>query len=234
MNNEQQPYSSGSDNPQDGMFQENSLDQSGQKHSFDMSQSDLVEAETAEQTYGSEKNSRVQKSTVMLMVACVLGVGGIYFFGAHNKSESGPVIDEEVEAKVDVALAKFQNNTAKSGKNILKDSEAMVKTFYEYSVKQQVGLDDLQRDPFARAAENKGPVVESDDAKQARIRRLLNEKLIDVKLQSILQGPNGGRCLVNGEVYGQGQIVRNVFTVKEITSDQVVLEAKGLTFTLKM
>lgn len=234
MNNTQQPYPSGSDDPQDGVFQENSLDQSGQGQGFDMSQSDLLEAETAEQTYGSEKTNRVQKGTVMLMIACVLGVGGIYFFAAHNKTESGPVVDEEAEAKVDLALAKLENSKAESGQNILKDSEKMVQTFYEYSEKQQVALDDLNRDPFTRAVEAKGPVVESDDVKQAKMRRILNEKLVDVKLQSILQGPNGGRCLINGEVFSQKQIVRNIFTVKEITNDQVVLEAKGLTFTLKM
>ena len=232
-----QSFTTDFNQPQDdeAVFQENSLEASGQEFG-DMTQSDLVEAETAEAAYNVKgKANNIQRSTLILMITCILGVGGIYLFGTKSKPSDQPTVDQEVEAKVDMALAKLQNNREKAEtQKLFKDSEDMVKTFYEYPVKQQVALEELRRDPFAREMKDAGPIVESDDVIQARMRRKLNEKLTNVKLQSILQGPNGGRCLINGDVYELKQKIFDTFTIKAIQNDKVVLEAQGLDFVLTM
>lgn len=238
MNKKDEPsFGMDFDQGQDGElgFEENSLE-AGSQDFNDMTQSDLVEAETAEAAYDVKgKTNNIQRSTMIIMVTCLLGVGGIYLFSTKNKPSDQPTVDTEIEAKVDVALAKLQDHQAKAkSQKLFKDSEDMVKTFYEYPAKQQVKLDELQRDPFAREVKDAGPIVESDDVIQARLRRKLNEQLVNIKLQSVLQGPSGGRCLINGTVYGLQQIVLDTFTIKDIQDEKVILEAEGLDFELTM
>ena len=71
-------------------------------------------------------------------------------------------------------------------------------------------------------------------AMRARQKGELSKKLANVKLQSVIQGPQGGKCLVNGEVYSREDTLLGQFKIKEINDDSVILMANDFEFVLSM
>ena len=196
----------------------------------------LAEAATAESSYGGPSQNRsVQKGTIIIMLACLLGVGAIYFFSFRNRVEEVSKKDQDVEAQVDKVLARLMDKVeqAKSRK-LFEDTQEMVDTFYAYSAKQQVALKELRRDPFILPS-RQGP-DEGEDLSVIRARQKgeWSKKLANVKLQSVIQGPRGGKCLVNGEVYSREDTLLGQFKIKEINDDSVILIANDFEFVLSM
>ncbi len=217
---------------QDGFLAENEIETNLPVDG--MTDSDLLEAQTAETAYAGFTKNSIQKSTILLMVTCLLGVGGIFMFGMKNKPQEVSADDKEVEQKIEVALQKFtQKSEKEKAQKLFRDTENMIKSFYEYPAKQQVALDELHRDPFNHAATNQ-PTEDTEAIRLKKLRESLTQKVQALKLQSILQGPSGGKCLINGQVYSAGQKVIKTFTVKDIDESQVTLEAEGISFKLKM
>jgi len=110
----------------------------------------------------------------------------------------------------------------------------LVQTFYEYPSNQQVALEELQKNPFS-LVENEG----EDDQETSKLAKIKLEKELQKKaqameLQSVVHGPNGFKCLINGEIFGTGQQIEDTFSVKSIDTESVVLTASGMEFILQM
>lgn len=178
---------------------------------------------------GGTKN----RGMMILMATCVLGMAVVYFLGSRQKAPEPTEQEKTNEAQIDVALAKLVNNGQVI--KLLKDTEMMVKTFYEYPSNKQVALDDLQKNPFSRIADSSLDGGEVDAAiKKSQLETEYSKKIEDLELQSIIQSPQGDHCLVNGEVFALNQKIEGVFSVTSISKDSVILEAQGIEFTLQM
>ena len=197
---------------------------------------ELVAAETAEGSYGgSTQNRFIQKGSIIIMLACLLGVGAIYFFSLRNKPQEATENDKEVEAKVDKVLARLTNeDEKKKSRDLFEHTQEMVERFYAYPAKQQVALGELKRrDPFDLPfAKTDGEI--DPGLLRSQQKKELEKRLAGVKLQSIIQGPQRSKCLLNGEVYDRGDTVLTIFEVKEIGEETVILTANDFDFTLSM
>jgi len=202
----------------------------------DTSKSEMAAAVTAEESYALPQKKALNRGTIVLLASCFLGVGGIFLVGRFQGTQTTSATDKEVEVRVDTALAKLvKEKKPTPAKEVFGDTEEMVQAFYEYPAKQQVSVDELQRNPFSRALAKDEGAGSVDDAlkRMENLRKELTKKLQALKLQSVLQGAGVAQCLINGEVYGEGEIV-DIFKVKTIKSEQVLLLANDMEFVLKM
>jgi len=201
--------------------------------------SDLSMGDITESEFGSKKKTNLNKGTIFLLVTCAVGVGVMYLFGIKQKPKEATAEEKAIEAQVDEALKKLVNKEEQDqAKNLFKDTTEMVQAFYEYPAKQQVAVDELQKNPFCHAAEKKEETGKVDEkALQREKERLLREaqtKLGQLKLQSILKGTKGATCLINGEIYKAGQPVGEIFTIKAIEDNKVILVASDTEFALEI
>jgi hypothetical protein len=201
----------------------------------DTTQSEMAGAESAEQAYALPQKKSLNRGTVILLASCLLGVGAIFFL--RQQPEVTSVENKEVEARVDTALAKLGKDTIQDNtKQVFEDTEEMVRVFYEYPAKQQVSVDELQRNPFSSLLVKDPGAKDVDDAleRQARLREELTKKLNALELQSVIPtGAGGAQCMISGEVYSEGELV-DIFKIKSIKQGQVLLMANEMDFTLKL
>ena len=195
-------------------------------------QSELDQAEAEQAAYSPpDKKSVFNKNSIFFMGACVLAVLMMYIFGMKNKPTESSAQDIEAETSIDQMLLKLGDQTGKSNpKGLVGESSGMVKMFYAYSSKPQVTLNDLKRNPFERKSKPKAKPV--DDLKAIKI--ALTNKLMTLKLQSVMMGPGGGICNISGHMYSVGKKVVDTFEIKAVGSDHVTLTSAGFEFILKM
>jgi hypothetical protein len=92
-------------------------------------------------------------------------------------------------------------------------------------------VDDLQKNPFYRY-ETEG---DNDQNKNlAQMQKELTRKASLLQLQSVLQGPEGSRCLINGGIYAINQKVAGAFTITAINKNNVILRSGDFEVVLEM
>lgn len=205
----------------------------------DATDSEMASAKTAEEGYSLESGKKsLNRGAILFIASCVICVGGLYLFHLRQKPQEASAQQQEDEAKLDSALNKLIDKKEKEkSRKLFKDTEEMVQAFYEYPAKQQVALKELQRNPFSSMLANDEKAVTIDDAKERReqLRSELAKKVKDLRLQSVLQGPRGFLCSINGTSYVEGQKVENTsFVIKSISDEKVILTASDMEFSLEM
>lgn len=193
------------------------------------SQDVLAEAVAADHACVSSAKSR-NNTAMMLLGACVLGMFGVFMFSRHQKPPEVTVEEKAAEAQVDTALAKLvEMNENDKSKDLFKNVDTMVQTFYDYPSNQQVAADDLQKNPFSRYIIDADAGQGSSKAR-AELEKELRKKFNQLKLQTVA----GSKCVISNEVVGEGQEVADTFLVKTISTDSVVLIAEDIEFVLQM
>jgi len=192
-----------------------------------------AENKSSEQLYPDDGQSR-NHTAMILFAICTISMLGVYIFGMRQKPQEATAQEKAVEAQVDTALAKLvdkNKDKQKKTQKLFDDTGKMVQAFYEYPTNQQVALDELQKNPFSRFSleGDEEPVVDLS-RKRARLEKIL----MKFKLQSVLHGASGAKCLINGTIFGEGQVVENTFNIKAIQEDNVILEAGEMEFELRM
>jgi hypothetical protein len=181
-----------------------------------------------------DDRSRLHKATILLLAACVLGIGAMYFIKMKKKPAVPTDQQKTLEMQVDLALQKLSNKDEQAkAKQTFRDSQEMIQLFYGYPGSQQVKLEELQRDPFIRETVKKA-VVKDDSKQLAKLQKELEKKFASLKLQSVIQMSGGSKCLINGQIYGQGQTVGDGFTISTIHEKSVTLTSNDIEFELKM
>ena len=196
----------------------------------DFNTDELREAEAADDAYSTQDRSK-NRGIMILLATGIVGMLGVYFFGARQQPNQPSEQEKAIEAKVDVALAKLVNEG--QTRQLMNDTGKMVETFYEYPASQQVSLDDLQKNPFSRLSDAELKAGDSNKT-QAQLEREMSRLFKDLELQSVIQSSRGTKCLINGKIFSEGQMIEDVFKIKTITSDRVVLDGKGVEFTLQI
>ena len=196
---------------------------------------DVSATDTSEQFYATSGGSH-NHTAMILMAICVASMFAVYYFGMKQKPKEASAEEKAVEAQLDSALARLVNEPKKNNAGqLFKETGEMVQAFYEYPANQQVSLEDLSKNPFERmiaGAENDG---ENEKAKsKLQLEKELRRKFDQLELQSILHSSSGSKCLINGEIFVQGQQVMDAFEVKEIKAGHVVLTSEEQEFILEM
>ncbi len=177
----------------------------------------------------SSKSSN--RNTYILLTVCVLAIVGVWLAGlAHKKSADQSDSKSDKVNKLDIALAKLVGvkNTA--------DSELLVNAFYELPGGKQVKLDELNKNPFVLQEKIKEETQQDELPIAQKILRekQLNSEAGALKLNSIMKGPKGNYCMINGEIYKTGDKVTESFTIKKIEINKVILEADDYTCQLEL
>lgn len=202
---------------------------------FDTMASELAGAETAESAYAMPGKRRVNRGTFFLLATCLLGVGAVYTLRHRPAQVSAE--QEQVEARLDSALQKLVNKSEKEkAQKLFQDTDQMVQAFYDYPAKQQVAVEELQRDPFSWLLAKDEEARDADDAlqRQEELRKEMAKLIENMQLQSVLQGARGAQCLIDGEVFAEGDTVADRLVVSKIGRESVLLTAGELEFTLTM
>ncbi|MBN2064459.1 MAG: hypothetical protein JW745_06630 [Sedimentisphaerales bacterium] len=177
----------------------------------------------------SSKSS--SRNTYILLTVCVLAIVGVWLAGlAHKTPADEQDSKSDKVSKLDIALAKLVGvkNTA--------DSELLVNAFYELPGGKQVKLDELNKNPFVLQEKIKEESQQDDlnIAQKVLREKQLNSEAGSLKLNSIMKGPNGNFCMINGEIYKVGDKVTDSFKIKQIEMNKVVLEADDYTCQLEL
>ena len=195
-------------------------------------ETDMLEAQAAEQAYSLGGSKSSNRNTMVLLGICLSGIVVVYLLGARQSIAEPTEQQKAAEAQIDAVLGKLVQKG--SAKGLLNSTENMVKTFYEYPSNQQVSLQDLKKNPFSRVGRAKVGAEVPTIKTRAEIERELKGKLADLELQSVVKGSRGAKCLINGEVYGKGQVVAETFRISNINVNSVVVVAGEFEFVLRM
>ena len=194
------------------------------------------EPEGLEPGYATAAETRNHTAMILLGI-CILSMVGVYMIGLRQRPQEATEEEKAVAAQVDTALAKLVDVDHKiKAQKLFKDTENMVTAFYDYPSKQQVPPDYLNKNPFCRFIPEEPGAPEDDQAKTlAQLRKELDRKASLLDLQSVFYNQtNGSKCLINGKIFAEGQRVEEVFDVKTIKTDRVVLIASDIEYVLQM
>jgi len=183
--------------------------------------------------YIPEPEKNPNRAGIVLVAICIAAVAAVYFFGTKQKPKQVSPEQLAAEAQIDIALTKLVGASKKAkGANPLKNTEHMVQAFYEYPAKQQVLLDDLQKNPFSMLAS--GATQADNIQNQEKLEKDLKNKVAKMKLQSVVTMSSGNRCLIDGKIYTKGQLIDNCYKIEAINVDTVELSSKDFKFLLEM
>lgn len=203
---------------------------------------DMPDCNDSEMTVG---NRLLGHGTLLLALIMLVAVGGLLMMRWSQSDMNAIEIAEDVEARIEVALAKFANPNvmakgdplrSQSVDVLLNDADDILKKFTGDPTMHQVPIEYVKKNPFALPGSGKpetSPV--GTVASKARSRReVLEQELDKLKLESVF----GGDMLVaviNGQIVKAGQSVGG-FTLTRVGSGSrsVEMASEGTTFTLSM
>ncbi len=201
---------------------------------WNMDAESFRQADSVGQIYATTHTSK-NYSAFMLLGICLLCIVAVYVFGQYQKPKQATEEEKAAELQVDTALAKLVSlNRSDEQEELFKDTESMVKAFYDYPSKQQVSVEDLQKNPFERTITK--TVEKKDDAEdqRARLQKDLQMKVDAIKLGAVMQAAGGAKCLIDNEVKSVGDLVAETFTIQSIGSEQVKLAYRDFVFIVAM
>ena len=106
--------------------------------------------------------------------------------------------------------------------------------FYQFNNVDQVGVEELKKNPFIRGEMDSVPgSSDTGTQQQEQIQQEAQVIAMGLELWSITETPKGMCCMIDDKVLYQGDTYRSM-TVKSITDKIVTLEYKGTTVELKM
>ena len=106
--------------------------------------------------------------------------------------------------------------------------------FYQFNNVDQVGVEELKKNPFIRGEMDSAPSSSGTGSQQQeQIRQEAQVIGMGMELWSITATPKGVCCMIDDKVLYQGDSYKNM-TVKLITKKTVTLEYKGIDIELKM
>ena len=117
-------------------------------------------------------------------------------------------------------------------REMLKDTEKVVKEFLAYPSMAQVPLAELKTNPFRSSKQ----IADDSQAGERRKRELEREAVLkavqELQLQSIMSGKKGA-AVINNTLYTEGQQV-GLFTIEKIANGTVIVRSGAYRFELKM
>lgn len=184
-----------------------------------------------------EQRKPVNKTSLLVFGAMVLGLGGYYMMYVR----SGPASAEGATAEA-AAADQTINQFLSSGEENLKvmrqlrqTTDKVVAQFKDSRV-PQVPIDDLQANPFKYAQQKPGdPSADEAAAKKKRDeeRAAAIAAVQNLQLQSVLHGSVNRTCMLNNKMYKEGQSVEG-FVIEKINPHGVIVKQGSFRFELKM
>jgi hypothetical protein len=194
----------------------------------------------AEESYGEPSKPKINTSTLALFAAFAAALVVLYLLGLQNKPRAASAEQQAKQAAVNTAIEEMLRSGDKTAqvKSFLDDTNKLVELIRHYLEPRADGFD-LPANPFERLSSGPNVVGPSDPSPilptnndEARELRKIAEEFSSLKLQSTMIGKNSA-ALINNRLVTAGAKVGS-FTVSEIQSGRVLLNAAGKVFELKV
>ncbi|MBN1436629.1 MAG: general secretion pathway protein GspB [Sedimentisphaerales bacterium] len=185
------------------------------------------------------RGQTANRNTAILLIACCAAVAAVYFIGLHHRPDTDEVAQQTLNAQLDMALNQLlESQNQQVGPDGVTDNQRLMQAFYEYPGSQQILLHELHNNPFRSLIPvvTRDEVAEQERAADRRISRIreLTNLFQRLQLEGILVSPTGPQCMINGEVFNEGDAVIDEFEIQQITPQQVILTAEQTEFLLQM
>jgi preprotein translocase subunit SecG len=173
---------------------------------------------------------RVRKTTTLLAILFVIGLVGLVFMIKKSSPETASASGEQTDdTLVETAIARLTGVKTQMFSRI----DEIVGKFYEFSEVPQVEVNELAKNPFEleKTSGNLGTKNEMDA--RALWQQQLRQNSKGMQLWSIMQTHQGNRCMIDDEILGEGDSIRD-FKVIQIGDNFVKLESDGVLIELKL
>ncbi len=185
----------------------------------------------------SGKEKSVQRSTILFGTLFAIGVASLLFM--IKKSGPDTAVADAVkteQAQIEQAISRVTGVRTELSLGL----DKIVKKFYEFSNVEQVGVEELVKNPFQldglsgplrSAADDDESTAGNEFLKQQRIQRQKG----GLDLLSIMQGEgdDSGSCMINDKILNEGDSVDG-FTVVSIKTKSVKLSNEGVEVILNL
>jgi len=192
-------------------------------------------AENADESVYSRRvfqtSQQSKRYTLLLFVGCAVILVALYFFGLRHRAPAAPSKDAAAVNPLDLAMAKLQADLQNN-----KNAKTIIDRLIANPAARQIDSDCLQRNPFRPLGFQLVNTAAAEKAKKERKQNRLKqlETLFkNYKLESIAVSGESPTCMINGELYQQGQKVSDDFMIKAIAREEVILLAEELEFKLQ-
>lgn len=191
-------------------------------------------AESQEQGYiavvAQEKN--VRKTTYILATVFCIGILCLWFMAKKSTPQQAAAeTTSPEETQIERIIARFGGTRSE----ILSSTDEIVRKFHEFSDVEQVGVDELVKNPFKddlflddlSGSDNYG--WESDEAEAMRQEQMAR----GMQLLSIMKSETGSCCMIDDKLLYEGDSIKG-FKVCQIESNFVRLASEGTEVILKL
>lgn len=193
----------------------------------------------------SEEKPGVSRGTMVMFVIIVVCAGGLYYMYRKTgpAAASAALSKESVEANKTInSFLSGGDANIKSMLSLLKNTEKRVQQFLTYPNTKQIPLSELRTNPFRQFVEpakvatsdNSVALTEAAERKRREEERAAILKAVQgLQVQSIMFSPDRSVCMINSNLYREGQSVDN-FTVEKISPTSIVVKNGTYRFELRI
>ncbi len=198
--------------------------------SSDMPDGDQAASRTEDYLTVSGQNQKVRRSTIILVALFAVGALGIWLMVKKTTPATANAEPSQNQVQLETALAQLDSMQAEMDAKM----NSVAGRFYQFNNVDQVGVEELKKNPFIRKDMDSSPNSSGTGVQQqAQIRQEAQVIGMGMELWSITATPKGMCCMIDDKVLYQGDTYRNM-TVKSITGKVVTLDYKGIDIELKM
>lgn len=171
---------------------------------------------------------KLRQSTILLGVLFVVGAAVVFFMIKKTSPAAASAAPDEDQLKLEAALVQIENMK----KEMDTQMNTVVGRFYQFSNVNQIGVDELKKNPFQRELEV-GPISQESDMaalsaqQQQRLLVEAQSQGSQLELWSITSTPKGMCCMIGDKVLYEGDSLGEM-KVKSIQTKRVVLDYKGV------
>lgn len=179
----------------------------------------------------SGQSQKVRKSTMILTVLFVVGGLGIWLMVKKTTPAVASAETNQNQAQLENALAQLDSMQAEMDSQM----ESVSGRFFQFNNVDQVGVEELKKNPFIRNDIDADSGSSDGGASQelAQIQQEAQVISMGMELWSVTETPKGICCMIDEKVLYQGDTYKNM-TVKSIDKKIVTLEYKGTIVELKI
>ncbi|MHC4070079.1 MAG: hypothetical protein ACYS18_09830 [Planctomycetota bacterium] len=191
-------------------------------------------AESQEQGYiavvAQEKN--VRKTTYILITVFCIGIICLWFMAKKSTPQQAAAeTPSPEEAQIERVIARFGGTRSE----ILSSTDEIVRKFHEFSDVEQVGVDELVKNPFRYdlflddLSGSDNYAWESDEAEAMRQEQMAR----GMQLLSIMRSETGSCCMIDDKLLYEGDSIKD-FKVCQIEDNFVRLASERTEVILKL
>lgn len=216
-------------------FQKEEQNQNPTVHQIDdEQQATAPDSDTPQEDYltVSSRVKSLRQSTMILIVLFAVGGLGVWFMIKKTVPASANAAPSQDQAQLDAALA--QLNSVQT--EVTSQMDSVVGRFHRFSDVDQVGVDELKKNPFAREFAEVEQEVEAEKKAEDEFKIRENkarQKVLALELWSITSTSKGRCCMVDNKLLYEGDSISGML-LKTIKTKSVIFECDGIPVELKM